>query len=171
MDDGWSSLGRGYLVSLAKRPSWLAPQRGFEIMNQRDTADGRRRWVESLDGQIQSEQGARDINGVSFGTRLQRGWYWGSEAFREKRMTRVDSKALGANPNYRRSAMGQDRREKDGERIIAAAQRHYGVALDELRAKAYGGPPPRIGRVAAGPGNDVAAELDRRAARFEDAQP
>jgi len=89
-------------------------------------------------------------------------WYWGSDRFRKKLMSRVDSKLLGANPNDRSGALGQDRREKDGERIIAAAPRRYRAALNALQAKAC----EDHRRAAVGSRNDVAAELGRRATRI-----
>mgnify|MGYP000237984457 CR=1 FL=1 len=78
------------------------------IMNQRDGAARRCLWVGS--------------SVRAGGLRHQQSFVWDacaerlilvSEGFREKMMSGVELKTLGANPSYRSSAMGRDRREKD----------------------------------------------------------
>jgi putative transposase len=56
----------------------------------KDSAAGRRRWVERLDDQARSEAiekcgvAARDENHDVRRSDLRRGWYWGSQAFAEQ---------------------------------------------------------------------------------------
>jgi putative transposase len=138
LDYRWSSLHQGYARPPSKRPVWLAGKEGMEVMGYSDTAAGRRQLVERLDEWVRDEGGDPTTAGVSFSTRVKRGWFWGSERFQEKMMKAMVKRGIRKNRTYRSSAMLKDHREGAGKQIIAAALAHYGVSEEDLRSKIRG---------------------------------
>ena len=132
LDYEWSSLHRAYALSPRKRPEWMAVCEGLELLGERDTAAGRRKLVERLDGWIREERDDREMDGLTFGARLKRGWFWGSEAFQEKMLKRLDKSESSINRNYRGSELMKDHRERSGKNILKAALTYYGSSLKEL---------------------------------------
>lgn len=137
----WSSLARGYAVAPGQRPEWLEVVEGLELFGFKDTVAGRRGFVDRLEKRAAEDAGR--VAGTAGGLRntLQRGWYWGSQSFRQEMLKLVPS--VLCNRNYRSSgpAKGKDRQE--AEFWIERAREHFGVAGQSM-AEA-----PRMARLAA----------------------
>jgi putative transposase len=83
----WSSLPSAYAVAPSKRMDWMETAAGFAVAGCRHTAAGRGKYVEALEDRWAMEQaeGGRALpERQSLQSTLRRGWYWGSEAFKEK---------------------------------------------------------------------------------------
>jgi REP element-mobilizing transposase RayT len=86
----WSSVAGGHALPARQRPKWLATVAVLEAFGRKDTASGRRNWVERLDRRAVEEEAAKcglvplpdEMDARS--SHLRRGWYWGSQAFAEK---------------------------------------------------------------------------------------
>lgn len=94
--------------------------------------------MERLDGIARSEEaeraGVAEIVGQSLQSILRRGWYWGSQAFHEKlvergggRISRERDRELRSRELFRRHG------EKGAERILAEAEKHFGMTPGEMR--------------------------------------
>ena len=101
----WSSLN-DYLAAPSKRRKWIAAGYGLEASGLRDTATGRRKFLEHLEERASREgknrAGLSEIEGQSLQSTLRRGWYFGEQAFREvleKTMQRAEGKKKGKH-NY-----------------------------------------------------------------------
>ena len=88
LDYRWSSLTGAYLCSPRKRPKWADVETVFPLFGLKDSAAGRRRFLERLELTVQEESarrcGARTPEGQSLQSTLRRGWYFGSQAFRAR---------------------------------------------------------------------------------------
>lgn len=123
-DYAWSSVAAGYAIPAAKRPPWLAAAEGLAMAQCSDTAAGRRRFVEHLDGRAR-EEGMRGAGVVTpeddrRRSHLRHGWYWGSQTFAE-RMLKL-AKGAGArddNRTYRSAPLSRAHDERrEAERIL-----------------------------------------------------
>ena len=134
----WSSVATGYAKPPSKRPRWLAVTEGLELFGERDEARGRRRFVERLDEFARAEgaqcAGATELEGQTLQSTLRRGWYWGSQAFREQLVERA-GKTIPTDRDRDLRSTGLFRRhdEQGAERIIAEAEAHFGLNLEELK--------------------------------------
>ena len=98
---------------------------GLGMMNFRDTAAGRRKYVEYLDERMRQEKaeklGLAEIDGQTLHSTLRRGWYWGSQEFREKILDRFGA-AIGGktktNRTLRSSAAAKDNSIRRAEEIL-----------------------------------------------------
>jgi hypothetical protein len=89
MDFPWSSVAGGYALPGRKRAKWLAADAGLKAFGLADTTPGRRQFVERLDRRAVEEEVdrcglpvvAQEVDGRL--SNLQRGWYWGTQAFAE----------------------------------------------------------------------------------------
>jgi REP element-mobilizing transposase RayT len=144
LDYPWSSIARGYALPPKHRPKWLAADAGMELFGLKDNAKSRRRFVERLDGRMMSEEaercGVAEIDGQTLNSSLRRGWYWGSEEFKESLLLRLDSMAAEKQkegldlPSGFEYVSGQQFRDHDlahAEAIVARAVEHFGIAMDE----------------------------------------
>ena len=139
IDYPWSSLSSVYAVALGGRPDWMAWDEGFSLMEARDTAKGRRELVEELDRRMAGEQARRhglaEIDGQGLQSTLRRGWYWGTEAFREKMLglVRSDEEERGAshNRNYRTSPLGHASSEAAAREWLEQGLAHFGINEEE----------------------------------------
>lgn len=129
----WSSLG-DYLKPPRKRSGWVAVERALRHMEIPDTAAGRRRFIEWLEGCIDWKHPGRAGDTLPDGQSLQstfkRGWYFGSEAFREKLLELLGSDHpdfAGDRQKGRRGAQTRDHGEAEARRVITIAQREFGL--------------------------------------------
>jgi hypothetical protein len=142
-DYRWSSLAQGYALSPGKRPGWLAVREGLDLLGERDEARGRRRLVERLDrwaaAERPKEAGWVEKEGQSLQSTLRRGWYWGTEEFKERLLERFGEEAKKKrNRDDRSSGLLKDHGIRDAENLIEEACEHYRISISELRRKRRG---------------------------------
>lgn len=125
VDFAWSSLAQGYAVASGQRPAWLAAEEGLELFGFKDTASGRRRFVGRLEKRAIEDEGCVAEPGAGLHSTLQRGWYWGSQEFREKMLKLVPS--ARTNRNYRGSGVGRQKERQEAKFWIERARKHFGV--------------------------------------------
>jgi REP element-mobilizing transposase RayT len=144
LDYPWSSIARGFALSPKKRPKWLAVEAGINLFGFKDTARNRRRFVERLDGRMTAEAtescGLAQIDGQTLNSSLRRGWYWGSEGFRDTMLRKLDEissarqkkgESLPSSRDYSAGQQAKDHHLQQAEAIIARAARHFGVPFDD----------------------------------------
>lgn len=135
LDYPWSSLAKGYAQSPSKRPPWLAAVEGLDLLGSPDTVAGRRRFIERLDGFIRSERGDPLAGDVPLSKQFERGWFWGSEVFRERLVARIEKMGNRKSRNYRSRQEGpaKEHGKKRATEIMTEGAKHYGVTEEELR--------------------------------------
>ena len=141
VDFPWSSLARGYAVGPGQRPAWLAVGEGLDLFGFKDAAAGRRQFVERLEKRAVEGEGRVAGGGTGLHSTLQRGWYWGSEKFREKMLKLVPS--ARTNRNYRTSDLGRQKERQEAKFWIERAREHFGVGVQSMAVA------PRLARLAA----------------------
>jgi REP element-mobilizing transposase RayT len=101
LEYAWSSLP-AYVLK-RKRPSWLTVERGLASVGLSDTARDRKLYLNDLESRAREEE-AESVNkeGKTVGAALQRGWYLGSEEFRDRLL------ALGSAALERHRSSGQN---------------------------------------------------------------
>ena len=139
LDFPWSSVAGGHALLPRRRPPWLDSEYALAALGFGDTANGRRRWVEHLDGRASAE--SREKCGVPEKDEerdgrlsdLRRGWYWGSQTFAE-RMLKLGEAVL--KKLRHRSAKGSSEKRAHGEhearRLIAEGKAIAGLNEEEL---------------------------------------
>ncbi|MGB8354073.1 MAG: transposase [Chthoniobacteraceae bacterium] len=139
LDYRWSSLSQGYAVAPGKRAPWMETATGFALAGRRDDTSGRRRMVEDLERRVGGEgMGAAGQGGCLEGearnlqSTLQRGWYWGNEAFKEMLLGRMKAIPRRENRNYRHSEQGRDVRMKEAKEWLEEGRRAMGLKQAEL---------------------------------------
>ncbi len=112
-DYPWSSLAQGYQQPPTKRPKWLAVSEGLDLYGEKDTARGRRSFIARYDKWCADESGLEyEVNGGSFEARVKRGWFWGSEAFKEKLISILENGPTRESRDFRSSETSRDWEEK-----------------------------------------------------------
>lgn len=121
MDFAWSSVAKGYALPPSKRPPWLATEVGLDLCGEADTVAGSRRFVERLDGFIRAEQSDPQVHDLPLSKHFERGWYWGSQDFRERILARLEKFEPKKSRNYRSRSAGpsKDHGEKRAREILA----------------------------------------------------
>lgn len=73
--------------------------------------------------------------GVSLSKKFERGWYWGSESFRERLGNRIAGLGDRKSRNYhgRNSGPSGDHGRKQASRIVKEGAEHYGMSIAELK--------------------------------------
>lgn len=143
LDYQWSSVAQAYGKSPGKRPGWMAVGEGLDLFHEKDTAKGRRGFVARLDQWAASESaekvGLVDREEQSLQSTLRRGWYWGSESFRETLVERFGGSITKDKDRELRSSdlfKSHDRQEAD--EIVSEAEHYFGESMEELRVPKYG---------------------------------
>ena len=138
MDFAWGSLAKGYALPPDKRPKWLAVEEGLSLVNLEDTVAGRREYVRRLDELAVSgknEAGMLENSGGSLQSTLKRGWYWGSQDFRERILELYGKVVTGkTNRDYQSSQMVKEHGIQQAEEWIREACMHYQVPEKQLVA-------------------------------------
>jgi hypothetical protein len=135
LDYPWSSLGRGYAISPQKRPSWLKTDDGFGILGLADSVKGRRQYIRRLEDL--AREGINPpvlVERQSLQSTLHRGWYWGSEPFRDFLLKMVDAAAIRRNRNYQSVQMGRDHAQAEAERIVQEGLQRFGLSESDLKS-------------------------------------
>jgi putative transposase len=126
LDYRWSSLTGAYLCSPRKRPKWVDVETAFPLFGLKDSAAGRRRFLERLELTVEEESarrcGARTPEGQSLQSTLTRGWYFGSQAFRARLLALLARTDADLRPNqgqhYEAAVLIRDAAEQKAERIF-----------------------------------------------------
>ena len=138
-DYPWSSLAQGYQQPPTRRPKWLAVAEGLDLYGEKDTARGRRSFIARYDKWSADESGLEyKVDGGSFEARVKRGWFWGSEAFKEKLITVLENGPARESRDFRSSETSRDWEEKRAQEILKEGESHFGESLKELVEKQYG---------------------------------
>lgn len=138
LDYKWSSLTRGMACRPAERAEWLDGAGVLTLRGLPDTVRGRKSYVDYLDARIRSEEadkcGFPKIKGVSLHSTLQRGWYWGSQAFCEQLHKLLDqSTDERRSRDYAQGLQGRDHAVRSAEAIVAQAKNHFGLENTDLK--------------------------------------
>ena len=144
LDYQWSSPAQWYAVAPSKRIEQAKVSEGLDLLSYKDTVAGRRRYVLELDETIRSESeeslGMALPENQSLQSTLERGWYWGSELFRENVLDRfgevIEGKITSRNEGM--SQLTRDHGEKRAADILEAAKKHFGMTDEELRTTVRG---------------------------------
>jgi putative transposase len=134
----WSSLSQVYAVAPKRRPAWCAAERGLSAFGFKDTVAGRRKMIERLEERAIAEEAERcglDVEtGQSLNSTLRRGWYLGSEAFREKLLELAgEGLRRTRNRNYRTSRQAHDHAEFRAEELIRTGMAALGLRDEDLK--------------------------------------
>ena len=138
----WSSLPH-YVEPARKRPPWLETMTAFEVCGCGDTVSGRQEFLRMLEQRVDWRNPRLagttfpEVDGkprLALYSSLSRGWFFGSENFREKLL-----KLLSQRPARIEKANGyygtqfNDYAEKHARTLISAALEHFGTDLAALR--------------------------------------
>ncbi len=127
----WSSLP-DYVKPPSKRSRWVAVERGLAHLEYPDTVAGRRRHLEWIEGCVDWRKpklaGDELPDEQSLQATFRRGWYFGSEAFREKLLNLLDREERGRTDKGRSDITGEQRRDHG----VAEAERIMNLAQEEL---------------------------------------
>ncbi len=138
----WSSLVQAYAKSPAKRPDWIAVAETMDLFQNKDTAAGRRKFLEGLNEGVREEKGIRPVDEETIGERIKRGWFWGTESFKEAMLelydTQAKTKSLKGNGVHQSSGLLKDHAEVSAKAILEAAVKHFGATRDELKVPIRG---------------------------------
>jgi len=130
----WNSVSLGHALAPSKRPDWLMTEEVLELHGERDSVAGRRHLVEHYDAWSRDEsEKDPEIEGVGVGARVRRGWFWGSESFREEMLLRLEREGPRQSRDYRASETVRDHNEKRAREILSEAETHFGASLEILR--------------------------------------
>jgi len=165
MDYSWSSLTRGYALSPRKRPPWLKTDVGFGVLGLQDSAEGRRRYVRRLEDKARQGPNAPQVpEHQSLQSTLRRGWYWGSEQFREFLLKKADATAIRRNRNYQSTQMGRDHAQSEAEALVRRGLQRF--KLSEIDLKSLPGSDPRKVAIANSIHKSTTTPLDWTAERL-----
>ena len=133
----WSSINY-YRMSPANRERWQIAADGLESAGCRDSPGGRRQYLIELDKRIpwdsSRDAGLVGIEGQSMNSTLKRGWFFGSQAFKEVLMKKAADFLGGkeGNENYHGFEM-VDHSEQVAEEIVAKGMRELGLTTADLK--------------------------------------
>ena len=143
LDYSWSSVAGGYALGSGKRAPWLAAAEGLEAFGCADTTKGRRRFVERLDRRAVEEAAAKvgvpelspEVDARC--SHLERGWYWGSQAFAE-RMLEIGEKLIGRPKSRGYGSTGERRAhgEARASEILRAGLQLFEMDEEEMAGTA-----------------------------------
>jgi hypothetical protein len=139
---------RGHISKVESRhspPVWVAPEIFWLLAPPavhsslaRDTAQGRRRFVERLERRAAEENRLRGILVTEDARRnlqstLRRGWFWGSQAFGQQLLASRYA-ARFSNRNYRSSEQAADHAQAHARRLLHTGMRALGIDQAMLEA-------------------------------------
>ncbi len=141
----WSSLAQGYAQSPARRPKWLDVATAMEAAGCADRARGRRAFVERLEARVREEGAGRAGAGLdssqSLQSTLRRGWYFGSQGFRDHvlALAKAAGRALGRRGDaYEGAAAQREHGEAEAERLAQVGLAALGLAEVDLAQRERG---------------------------------
>ena len=140
----WSSL-KHYLEAPGRRAEWMETQTGFSVTGTKDSSAGRREFLEILErrvdwknptkaGAVWSE--AEGLPKLAVHSSLRRGWFFGSQAFKETLLGAADGKLrerAGRKADGYHGSDLRDHREKMAGALIQAGLQYFRMSLTELQ--------------------------------------
>jgi putative transposase len=115
----WSSLASGYLVAQRKRPQWLTTEARLMLVGQKDSAKGRKNYLGHLEQLGHQHKGMPAMPVAESGqSTLKRGWYLGTERFKEFLLSRAYRQGVKRKRDFRGSEMGKDHAEAEAEELL-----------------------------------------------------
>jgi len=146
----WSSLSQAYAVAPSQRGDWMETKFGFAAGQVPDTVSGRRRFVEQLERRATEEKnekcGWHEKEGQTLNSTLSRGWYWGSQQFREQLLGLLKTRGAlkqGSNRNYRTSKQSRDEQYREAGQILEAGRLALGLSEEDLES-GWGSDPRKV---------------------------
>jgi putative transposase len=140
IDYRWTSLAQGYALPPSKRKPWLAVKDGLEVFGESDTVAGRRRYIARLDDWAKQEDaerlGLRELENQSLHSTLRRGWFWGSQEFRETLLRRFGTELRAkadTNRTGRSSRQMKDCGEEAALKLLAAGKKRLALKDKDIR--------------------------------------
>jgi putative transposase len=136
----WSSLA-DYVAPARKRRSWISVEEGLKHFQLQDTAEGRRRYLSEVNNYIDWQQpkqsGLIKIEEQTLHSTLRRGWYFGTETYRERALQYIEvlkkTKKVKLSPQSGYSGPdNKDHGVKMAEAIVEAGLMHYGLQDENL---------------------------------------
>ena len=139
-----SSIADGYAVPSRKRPQWLDVAGGLQLLGFDDTPKGRRNFIERLEQRAIAENsefcGDIEMTGQSLNSTLRRGWVWGSDAFKEGILERLEDlriteESVSSDREGRDAAHRADHHARDAEKILSSAVSFFSLKnMDALQS-------------------------------------
>jgi hypothetical protein len=135
----WSSLAQVYAVGPAHRPAWCATERSFAAFGCEDNVAGRKELIERLEQRVVAEEvekcGWIVRDGQSLNSTLRRGWYWGSETFRQKLLDLAGGRLNRlSNRNRRSTNQWSDHAQASATELIRQGLKTLELSEDQLKA-------------------------------------
>lgn len=119
-----------------KETEVLAVAEGLDLYGKKDTARGRRSFIARYNKWSADEPGLEyQVIGRSLEARVKRGWFWGSEAFKEKLISIPENGPTRESRDFRSAVTSRDGEEKRAQEILKEGESHYGESLGELFEK------------------------------------
>ena len=108
----------------------MAVDEGLQYCGYEDDARERRGLLEGLEAQAREKGGEVESPHEGIQNTLQRGWYWGSQEFREALLKRAQ-KQIG-NRNYRSSELGRATEKQEALEWMERGRKHFGLEAGRL---------------------------------------
>ncbi len=139
----WSSLVKGYLVPASKRPKWLVTHDRLAVgRGGEERVSDRRQYLNHLFKIARSEgvkAGKSLPEGQGGQSTFSRGWYWGSQEFREK-LLKIGTPSCYRSKNYSSSPQMKDRNRWQAEELIEHALKYSDMDEKKMLAQKSGHP-------------------------------
>jgi putative transposase len=138
LDYDWSSLTQVYSAELKRRPAWCATERSFAAFGLKDTVSGRKALIKRLEQRAVAEEAEKCgwivREGQSLNSTLRRGWYWGSEAFRQKLLDlAAEPLSRLSNRNRRATRQWRDHAQLSARDLIRQGLDALELSEDQLK--------------------------------------
>ena len=141
----WSSLP-SYLQEPKKRPGWQETAEGLSVVGCEDRAAGRRKFLEILEERVDWDAPSKAGKEFSEGegrpklavfSSLQRGWFFGSQEFKEDLLERLKGILAKRKPGGGMEAeVRKDHGEKRGRDLIRAGLEVFGISAKDRKTAA-----------------------------------
>lgn len=140
----WSSVGN-YVSAARARPEWLETKLGFSVIRCEDSPRGRREYLEVLADRVdwknptkagevyQEGQGKPDL---AVHSALRRGWFFGSQRFRERLLKLASGKfreRAGKKSDGYHGEDVRDHNERTARKVLQGGLKYFRTTIAELR--------------------------------------
>jgi REP element-mobilizing transposase RayT len=138
-DYRWSSYP--LYLRPSKRPSWLVVDRVLGALGVEDGRTGRAWYREYMNKRVLEIARSDDPLGVDAAwEKIRRGWYFGSDGFRQELMERLDVSLKGKRTSSFSGEAVREHNEMEAARLIEQGLGAMGVVHDELESMRKGAP-------------------------------